>query len=274
MNDDKHTEQSSLSNSPHQSPLLLPLQSQEKSPTLQPLKLESQISPSTKSLTALQLKLTRDKNFSRKITLHTFFSYIILALEMERASSISIARISPDKVQHLIEYMIEHHTESESVRIYLQTLVDTGVVKNLIESVIEFNKDQTEAFNKLLTEEQIELELTSIQQETRSTATPATTPATTTATPASATQTPQESLATRIRNFFKRCCCCCSRRRAQRRPTEASVTVTVTVDAPIPIPMSEMNQNQNQNNEEETPQSKQIKNDEETLANTDTSMTN
>ena len=139
------------------------------------------------------------------MTLHTFFSYIILALEMERASSASIASISPNNVQHLIEYMIEHHTETDSVRIYLQTLIDTGVVKNLIESVIEFNKDQTEAFNKLLTTEQIELELAASIQESRVTTTTTESP-----------QTPQDS-ATGRGNFFKRlftsCLCCCRRRR-------------------------------------------------------------
>jgi hypothetical protein len=140
------------------------------------------------------------------MTLHTFFSYIILALETERASSASIAHISPDNVQHLIEYMIEHHTETDAVRIYLQTLIDTGVVKNLIESIIEFNKDQTEAFNKLLTTEQIELELTASIHESRVT--------TTTESP----QTPQDSATSSgSGNFFKRfftsCLCCCRRRR-------------------------------------------------------------
>ena len=201
--DDIHTEQSPSSDSQpssqpssqEQSP-----SSQLSSPSLQPQKPESQLSPSLK---ALQLKLSRDK----KMTLHTFFSYIILALEMERASSTSIASISPDNVQHLIEYMIEHHSETDAVRIYLQTLIDTGVVKNLIESIIEFNKDQTEAFNKLITTEQIELELAASIQESRVTTT------TTTESP----QTPQDSATS---SFFKRlftsCLCCCLRRRRRR----------------------------------------------------------
>jgi hypothetical protein len=207
--DDIHTEQSPLSDSqPSSQPSSQeqPPSSQLSSPSLQPQKQETQLLPSVNSL---ELKLSTDKNYSKKITLHTFFSYIILALEMERASSASIAHISPDNVQHLIEYMIEHHTESESVRIYLQTLIDTGVVKNLIESVIEFNKDQTEAFNKLVTREQIELELAASIQESRVT--------TTTESP----QTPQDSATSRGRgNFFKRlftsCLCCCRRRRPRR----------------------------------------------------------
>ena len=224
LNDGIHTEQLSSSSSQHPSPQLSPQSSQEQPPSsqssppsLQPQTPITQLSPSNhKSLTALQLKLTRDKNFSRKITLHTFFSYIILALEMERASSASIARISPDNVQHLIEYMIEHHSETEAVRIYLQTLIDTKVVKNLIESVIEFNKDQTEAFNKLLTSEQLELEICSIQEDKRTAKSVAVAADNE---PGPAAQTPQDSMATRIRNFFKRCVCCCQprRRRQQER---------------------------------------------------------
>lgn len=120
--------------------------------------------PTSKAMNALQLKLSRDKNFSKKITLHTFFSYIILAIEMQRScsASINIAYISSPEVQELIEYMIQHHTETEEVRQYLQNLMTTGVIQNLIESVIEFNKDQTEALDKLLTTEEIELQ--SIQE--------------------------------------------------------------------------------------------------------------
>jgi hypothetical protein len=164
------------------------------------------------------------------MTLHTFFSYIILALEMERASSTSIASISPDNVQHLIEYMIEHHSETDAVRIYLQTLIDTGVVKNLIESIIEFNKDQTEAFNKLITTEQIELELAASIQESRVTTT------TTTESP----QTPQDSATSSSTrsgsgSFFKRlftsCLCCCLRRRRHRRSSDSHIIPQPVIDA-------------------------------------------
>ena len=201
--------------------------SPQQSPSLEPQKSSSQQQqqqPPSKSLAALQLKLSRDKNFSKKITLHTFFSYVILAMEMERASSASIARISPFAVQDLIEYMIEHHTETEATRIYLHTLIDTGVIKCLIESIIEFNKDQTEAFNKLLTEEQIELEMISIQESTRQSSSAAAATAAATD-PSRATQTPQdsESMVTRIRNFFKRCFVCCQCRRQGRRNDEKKI---------------------------------------------------
>jgi hypothetical protein len=135
--------------------------------------------PTSKSMKALQLKLSRDKNFVKKITLHTFFSYIILAIEMQRSccASINIAHISSPEVQELIEYMIQHHTETEEVRQYLQNLMTTGVIQNLIESVIEFNKDQTDALDKLLTTEEIELQsfqepATLAQQQQQQSSTP------------------------------------------------------------------------------------------------------
>jgi len=140
--------------------------SQQQSPSLQPQ--ISETKTLSKSLNTLQLKLSRDKNFSKKITLHTFFSYIILAIEIQRSCSASISRISPQRVEELIEYMIHHHSASEEIQSYLQTLYTTGVIKNLIEAVIEFNKDQTDAIDKLVTTEQIELEMAAVEEENTS----------------------------------------------------------------------------------------------------------
>ena len=198
-----------MSNSVQQTPLSLQPLLQEQPQSLQPQ--ISQIRTS-KSLEALKLKLSRDKNFSRKITLHTFFSYVILAIEMQRASSASISRISPNEVQELIEYMIEHHTASDSVQTYLQTLMDTGVIKHLIESIIEFNKDQTDAFNKLLTEEQIEIELASIQETPSAKKTEYAPAAATTSNnniknPDGERTTQKCGFFSRLRRFFS-CCCC------------------------------------------------------------------
>ena len=137
-------------------------QSSQPSPQEQPQSIQPQIlqTPTlSKSMNTLQLKLSTDKSFSRKITLHTFFSYIILAIEIQRSCTASIARISIPDVETLITYMIEHHSASEEIQKYLQTLHTTGVIKNLIEAVLEFNKDQTNALDKLLISEQIELEM-------------------------------------------------------------------------------------------------------------------
>ena len=176
-------------------------------------------------MNTLQLKLSTDKSFSRKITLHTFFSYIILAIEIQRSCTASIARVSIPDVEALITYMIEHHSASEGIQKYLQTLRTTGVIKNLIEAVIEFNKDQTDAVDKLLMSEQIELEMAALKEDAAGTATTATTattaavttPATPTtpettiqSAPASANpapQTPQRGgFFTRMRCFWSGCC--------------------------------------------------------------------
>ena len=108
-------------------------QSSQPSPQEQPQSIQSQISQTptlSKSMNTLQLKLSTDKSFSRKITLHTFFSYIILAIEIQRSSCADsiIARVSIPDVEALITYMIEHHSASEEIQKYLQTLHTTGAV--------------------------------------------------------------------------------------------------------------------------------------------------
>lgn len=182
------------------------LSSQQPSPLLQSQKSQTQ-SPS-KSLETLQLKLSRDKNFSRKMTLHTFFSYVILAIEMQRACSASIARISPHEVEILIIYMIEHHSATEDVKSYLQTLIETKVIHNLIEAIIEFNKDQTDALDKLLTTEEIELQEMNTR-ETNKVDVPMIIVSSDTSTPEESPQTPQRcNFFKRMRCFFSGCCGC------------------------------------------------------------------
>ena len=192
--------------------------SQQPSPSLQAQK--SQTQAPSKSLETLQLKLSRDKNFSRKITLHTFFSYVILAIEMQRACSASIARISPHEVEILITYMIEHHSATEDVKSYLQTLIETKVIHNLIEAIIEFNKDQTDALDKVLTTEEIELQEMNTKETNTNTNTntntktnkvdvPVTIVSSDTSTSAESSQTPQRcGFFKRMRCFFSGCCGC------------------------------------------------------------------
>lgn len=178
--------------------------SSQPSPQEQPPSIQPQISQTpalSKSLSTLQLKLSTDKSFSRKITLHTFFSYIILAIEIQRSCTASIARVSIPDVETLITYMIEHHSASEEIQKYLQTLHTTGVIKSLIEAVIEFNKDQTNALDKLLISEQIELEMAA------SAATPETTIQSHPVSSNPAPQTPQrDGFFKRLRCFWSGCC--------------------------------------------------------------------
>ena len=197
---------------PSQPPHVAQYSQQSSQPSLQeqPPSIQPQISQTptlSKSMNTLQLKLSTDKSFSRKITLHTFFSYIILAIEMQRSCTASIARVSIPDVETLITYMIEHHSASEEIQKYLQTLHTTGVIKSLIEAVIEFNKDQTNALDKLLISEQIELDMAA----SASAPAPASAPDTTIQShpPSSnpAPQTPQRGgFFTRLRCFWSGCC--------------------------------------------------------------------
>ena len=184
-------------------------QSSQPSPQEQPQSIQPQISQTptlSKSMNTLQLKLSTDKSFSRKITLHTFFSYIILAIEIQRSCTASIARLSIPDVETLITYMIEHHSASEEIQKYLQTLHTTGVIKNLIEAVIEFNKDQMNALDKLLISEQNELEMAA---SAAAAAAPETTIQSHSASLNPAPQTPQRGgFFTRLRCFWSGCCGC------------------------------------------------------------------
>jgi hypothetical protein len=181
-------------------------------------------SPGTKSLKALQLKLTTDKNYSKKITLHTFFSYVVLAIEIERASSASIARISIDNVEKLVTYLIDNHTANKDIETYLNTLLTTDVIRNLIAAVLEFNTDQADALDKLLSTEQMEMEMMALKDAaatataTTTTATTATTiaddnqspPNATTQSPSQMSQTSQsQSRTKRFLNFLKCLFCGC-----------------------------------------------------------------
>ena len=191
-------------------------------------------SPGTKSLKALQLKLTTDKNYSKKITLHTFFSYVVLAIEIERASSASIARISIDNVEKLVTYLIDNHTANKDIETYLNALLTTDVIRHLIAAVLEFNTDQTDALDKLLSTEQMEMEMMALKAA--ATATPDATAAASTAasttnanathdnqSPLNASRTPmpqlsQTSRAKRFLNFLKCLLCgCCGGSAPQRR---------------------------------------------------------
>lgn len=208
-----HSLHSSAQSSPLSSPHLSPL-AQEPDLSIQPSISQPPASNKNKSLDTLKLKLTRDKNFSRKITLHTFFSYIILAMEIQRSCSASIAQLDLTSVQDLIVYMIDNHTASNPVRIYLHTLNDTGVISNIIESIIDFNKHNTSSsLETLYTHEEHELEMCILQSANTSSQSSATATATATAVndvkldvaETSQHNSPQTSQKC---GFFKRMRCC------------------------------------------------------------------
>ena len=129
---------------------------------------------------------------------------------MQRSCSASIARISPREVETLITYMIEHHSATEDVKSYLQTLAETKVIHNLIEAVIEFNKDQTDALDKLFNAEEIELqEMNTKETKTNKVDVPVTIVTSDTTPPSSnLPQTSQHRTGffKRMRCFFSGCC--------------------------------------------------------------------
>jgi hypothetical protein len=182
--------------------------SQQQDPLTQPL-IQPEISQ-TQALTpfeTLQDKLTRDKNFSKKITLHTFFSYMILSIEIHRASVSSIRDISVAEVERLIEYMIENHSASEDIRTYLRKLNETEVIKNMIFAVIEFNK---EGLDKLFLTEQVELEMTTFNGKESTTDSSSVmiqaAPSASSSTPPSSSRETRCGFFSCLRKFFKGCC--------------------------------------------------------------------
>jgi len=197
--------------SPHSSPSLQP-----QRPPSQPLNPLSQDQETSQSLDTLKLKLTTDKNYCRKITLHTFFSYIILSIEIERTSlSSDIASISVHNVEKLVDYMIEYHSATDDIKTYLRTLGENKVIKNIILAVIEFNKDQPNMLDNLLSSEEMELEMTSLSESKdtadSSTINPNVIPVTISAAPNehsnNVPQTPQScGFLACLRRFFSGCC--------------------------------------------------------------------
>lgn len=198
---DDHTQNYTPSEQPQTQHLLQPSspssqqQDQLIQPLIQPPKSQNQ------SLENLQLKLSTDKNFSKKITLHTFFSYIILAIEIKRAAA--AVAISVNEVETLVEYMIENHSASEEIRTYLRTLNKNGIITNMILAVIDFNKEENESLDKLFLSEQIELEEMNVLQDDTTTTTTNSGQATVenTATPPS-----RSGFFKRMRRFFSGCC--------------------------------------------------------------------
>jgi hypothetical protein len=203
--DDYYTQNYTPSEQPQTQHLLQPssLSSQQQDQLIQPL--IQQPKSQNQSLETLQYRLSTDKNFSKKITLHTFFSYVILAIELQRAAA---AAISVNEVITLIEYMIENHSASEEIRSYLRTLNTNGIITNMILAVIDFNKEENESLDKLFLAEQIELEeMNTLQDVTNTTTNSGQAMTENTATATTATAAPsRSSFFKRMRRFFSGCC--------------------------------------------------------------------
>ena len=119
------------------------------------------------------------------MTLHTFFSFVVMAMDITSGS------VSETEI--LVEYLINYHSVNDYTKAYLHSLFEADVVKNIIQSILQFNNEHPDNFTKLVSSEQ--------QQQQQQAADEPKIPLT-------------DAPLSRIRSFFKRlfCCCCCARR--------------------------------------------------------------
>jgi len=105
-----------------------------------------------KSIETLKYKLQNDPVHSKQTTHATFFSFIILSIEIEYACSPSITRLSDiSNVLRLIDYIITNHSSTPEVEEYTRNMLDMGIIEHIIRGLIDFNSS-----NRLVDKESIE----------------------------------------------------------------------------------------------------------------------
>ena len=105
-----------------------------------------------KSIETLKYKLQNDPVYSKQTTHATFFSFIILSIEIEYACSPSITRLSDiSNVLRLIDYIITNHSSTSEVEEYTRNMLDMGIIEHIIRGLIDFNSS-----NRLVNNESIE----------------------------------------------------------------------------------------------------------------------
>lgn len=204
---------------PHTPPYTPLIESQTPPSTIpEPLHQTSQIAPDPEPMTAtssmdrLKLILSSDKKYEEKMTLHTFFSFVVMAMDLTSGGTVS-------ETETLVEYLINHHSVNEYTKAYLHSLFETNVVKNIIQSILHFNNEHPDNFTKLVSAEKQ-------QQEKQATDEPTFV----------LTDTHPHPPPSRIRSFFKRIfCCCCARprRRNSLLPSETSTVLKDTEMTPV-----------------------------------------
>lgn len=189
-----------------------------------------------KSLDTLKMKLSAHSN---KMTLTSFFSYIILAMEIDIACSSSststataataataaTSENSSTNAERLIEYIIRNHSSTPEVEQFTLTMLQLGIVTHIMNGVIEFNRTaraSTDSSNHSHTLQTLQ-SLEHLDVDHKKTATPTTATTATTATtqapttPAQATTpatTPKQP--NRFIRFWRNmslCCCKCRKSR-------------------------------------------------------------
>lgn len=184
-----------------------------------------------KSLDTLKMKLEKDVVYSNKTTLTSFFSYIILAMEIDIACSSTtatsathnLAGYDSTNAERLIEYIIRNHSSTPEVEQFTLTMLQLGIVTHIMNGVIEFNKtarastDSSNHSHTLQTLQSLEhLDVDHKKTATPTTPTTATTPAQapTPATTQAPAPTPKQP--NRFIRFWRNmslCCCKCRKSR-------------------------------------------------------------
>jgi hypothetical protein len=210
---------------PHTPPYTPLIESQTPPSTIpEPLHQTSQIAPhpepmtATSSMDRLKLILSSDKKYEEKMTLHTFFSFVVMSMDLTSGGTVP-------ETETLVEYLINHHSVNEYTKAYLHSLFETNVVKNIIQSILQFNNEHPDNFTKLVSAEKQQAAEESNPQIVNNNN--------------NNNNTPQPS---RIRSFFKRLfCCCCARPRRRNSlpppspppPSDTSIVLKDTEMTPV-----------------------------------------
>jgi hypothetical protein len=166
--------------------------------------------PPQTNITMMERIIQNDEKYKEKMTLHTFFSFVVMALDIVlKAPALAPVSDITEETESLVIYLIEHHSVNEYTKTYLRTLVDTKIIKHIIDSIVQFSNEEPQNFTKLVSNEYNENHIFTNETQTQTKTMPPITE------PSPAPQTPQDSPPSRICSFFKKLfsCCCCGRRR-------------------------------------------------------------
>jgi hypothetical protein len=196
--------------------------------------------PPQTNITMMERIIQNDEKYKEKMTLHTFFSFVVMALDIVlKAPALAPVSDITEETESLVIYLIEHHSVNEYTKTYLRTLVDTKIIKHIIDSIVQFSNEEPQNFTKLVSNEYNENHIFTNETQTQIISHHTTGPS-------PAPQTPQDSPPSRICSFFKKLfsCCCCGRRRrndsvilkdtdlgSSNISDTATITVTVTADS-------------------------------------------
>jgi hypothetical protein len=167
------------------------------------------------------MKLEKDAVYSKKTTLTSFFSYMILAMEIDIACSSTaatsathnLAGYDSTNAERLIEYIIRNHSSTPEVEQFTLTMLQLGIVTHIMNGVIEFNRTaraSTDSSNHSHTLQTLQ-SLEHLDIDHKKNATTATTQAPTT--PAQATTPKQPNRFIRFWRNMSLCCCKCRKSR-------------------------------------------------------------